>query len=288
MLVAGVVITALALVGSTSSATPPPPPRVMVIADSAFTAVTGNERPLAILTAGFDFEIDVGVCRRLTGASCPDGDYQPPTLVDVVHTLGPSIAPTVIVEVGYNEFVDSFPQSVELAMTTLVDAGVKHILWLTMSELRPQYIAMNEQLAAVAARHPEVELVDWGAASRGHDAWFQGDGVHLGYDGAVAMAHLLRDALVSAIVPPLLATPTRLPVAHVGKPYSAQLVVRGGLEPLRWRVVSGRIGDGLHVLAGGRIVGTPRRSGKLTLSVRVLDEVGQAASLNATVTVARR
>ncbi len=211
-----------------------------------------------------------------------------PTLVDVVQSLGPRIAPTVIVEVGYNEFVDTYPASVELAITTLLAAGVTKILWTTMAEGRPQYIGMNQELEAVAARHPEVEIVDWGSASRGHDSWFEGDGVHLGYYGARAMATLLHDALVAALVPPLVVTPTRLPVAHVGKPYSAQLTARGGMAPYRWRLTSGPLTDGLHVLAGGRIAGTPRRSGKLVLTLRTTDAVAQAASLTATITVSRR
>ena len=108
----------------------------------------------------------------------------PPTLVDVVHALGPAIAPTVVVEVGYNEFADTFPQSVEAAITTLLGAGVTKILWLTLADGRPQYVGMNQVLVAAASRHPELELVDWAAASRGHDSWFQRDGVHLTYDGA--------------------------------------------------------------------------------------------------------
>jgi hypothetical protein len=154
-----------------------------------------------------------------------------------------------------------------------------------MAEVRPQYIGMNQELVAAAGRHPELELVDWGAASRGHDSWFQPDGVHLTYDGGKAMAHLLHDALVDALVPPLVVTPTRLPVAHIGKPYAAQLTARGGMAPYRWRLTSGPLTGGLHLLAGGRIVGTPRRSGRLVLTLQTTDAVAQAASLKATVTV---
>ena len=289
VLIACALIIALTLAGSAASTAAPAPPRVTVIADSAFTAVVGNPQPLAILKAGFDTDIDVGVCRRLTGTSCPDdGGVLPPTLVDVVHALGPRIAPTVIVEVGYNEFADTFPASIELAVETLLAAGVTKILWTTMAEVRPQYIGMNKELVAAAAAHPEVELVDWGTASRGHDAWFQPDGVHLTYDGGKAMADLLHDALMHALVPPLVVTPTRLPVGHVGKPYSAQLTAQGGVAPYRWRLTSGPLTDGLHLLAGGRIVGTPRRSGRLVFTFRTTDAVAQAASLRTTITISRR
>ena len=98
------------LVASGSAAPAPSLPRVTVIADSAFAAVTASQEPLAVLKSGFAVDIDVGICRRLTGTSCPsDGGVAPPTLVDVVHSLGPAIAPTVVVEVGYNEVADTFP-----------------------------------------------------------------------------------------------------------------------------------------------------------------------------------
>ena len=154
-----------------------------------------------------------------------------------------------------------------------------------MAEVRPQYIGMNQELVAAAARHPEVELVDWGAASRGHDSWFQPDGVHLTYDGARAMAHLLHDALVArpratarrhAHAPP---RRTRRQ-ALLGATHRPR---RNGTVPLAADLRPAH--SGLHVLAGGRIVGTPRRSGRLVLTLQTTDAVAQAASLKATVTV---
>ena len=162
------------------------------------------------------------------------------------------------------------------------------ILWLTLADGRPQYVPMNQVLAAAAGRHPEVELVDWAAASRGHDSWFQGDSVHLTYDGALGMAHLLHDALMDALVPPLVVTPTKLPVAHVGKPYSAQLRARGGILPYRWRLTSGPLPTGLHLLSSGRVTGTPHRARKLGLSFRITDAVGQTTRMTTTITIARR
>ncbi len=207
-LAAAAVLIVLTPVASGSAAPTPSLPRVTIIADSAFGAVTGSRQPLAVVKSGFAIDIDVGICRRLTGTSCPfDEDVAPPTLVDVVHSLGPTIAPTVVVEVGYNEFADTFPQSVEAAITTLLGAGVTKILWLTLADGRPQYVPMNQVLVAAASRHPELELVDWAAASRGHDSWFQGDSVHLTYDGALGMAQLLHAALMEALVPPLVVSP---------------------------------------------------------------------------------
>ena len=185
------VIVVLSMVGAAATASTLPP-RVTVIADSAFGAVVGNRDSRAILNAGFEMKIDVGICRRLTGTSCPYQGVEPPTLIDVVHSLGSGIAPTVIVEVGYNDFAETFPQAVEDAIDALLAAGVKRILWVTMAEGRSQYVPMNGMLGAVAGRHPEVRLVDWANTSRSHESWFLGDGVHLTYDGALGMARLLH------------------------------------------------------------------------------------------------
>jgi len=288
-LAAAAVLIVLTPVASGSAAPTPSLPRVTIIADSAFGAVTGSRQPLAVVKSGFAIHIDVGICRRLIGPSCPfDEDVVPPPLVDVVHSLGPTIAPTVVVEVGYNDFADTFPQSVEAAITTLLGAGVTKILWLTMADGRQQYIPMNQVLAAAAGRHTEVELVDWAAASRGHDSWFQGDSVHLTYDGALGMAHLLHDALMDALVPPLVVVSTRLPVAHVGKPYSVQLKARGGILPYRWRLTSGPLPTGLHLLSSGRVTGTPHRARKLGLNFRITDAVGQTTRLTTNITIAGR
>ena len=127
-----------------------------MISDSALAAVQANPEPLAILGQGFDLQLDVGVCRRLTGTSCPDGSNTVPTVIDLVHSLGSAIGPTVVVEVGYDDFADTFPASVEEVVTALLAVGTAHILWVNMSERRPQYAPMNQVLAAAAGRHPEL------------------------------------------------------------------------------------------------------------------------------------
>jgi len=262
------------------------PQRVTVIADSVFGEVVGNRDSRAILSAGFEMKIDVGICRRLTGTSCSYQGVEPPTLIDVVHSLGSGIAPTVMVEVGYNDLAETFPQAVEEAIDGLLAAGVTRILWVTMAEGRSQYVAMNGMLGAVAGRHPEVRLVDWANASRSHESWFLGDGVHLTYDGALEMARLLHSSLVDALVSPLVVPKPRLPIAHPGQRYRARLTARGGVAPYRWRVTSGKLAAGFHLLPGGEITGIPRRSMKMPLSLRVTDAAGQTTTVKTTITTA--
>jgi hypothetical protein len=191
----------------------------------------------------------------------------------------------VIVEVGYNDLVETFPQAVEDAIDALLAAGVRRILWVTMAEGRSQYVPMNGMLGAVAGRHPEVRLVDWANTSRGHESWFLGDGVHLTHDGALGMARLLHTSLVDALVAPLVVPKPRLPIAHSGKRYTAQLTARGGLAPYRWRVTSGQLADGLHLLPGGEITGSSHQRTKMLLGLRVTDAAGQTTSVETTITI---
>jgi hypothetical protein len=209
-----------------------------------------------------------------------------PSVEEVVHSLGRAIGPTVVVEGGYNDFADGFAASVEEVISALLDAGVAHILWVNLSERRPQYAAMNQLVVAAASRHPQVVVIDWNASSFTRDSWFQGDDVHLGYEGAVGMATLVHAAL-EALLPPLVPGTPRLPVGRVGRPYAARLVAQGGTPPYRWRITSSGLPRGLRLLADGRLTGIPRRPAKLRLGFQAMDARGTTATVAAEITVRR-
>ena len=265
-------IAVLALVGTSAAATPP---RVTVIGDSVLTAVEWNATPLAIFEDGLDLQLDIGVCRTLEGVSCPFEGRTVPTLLDVVASLGPDLGETVLIEAGYNDPAAEFPQRVEDAVEALLAAGVKRILWVNMREWQQQYIGMNRTLVAAAARHPQLTIIDWERASHDHYSWFQGDGIHLVYDGAVAMATLLNASLKEAVAAPLAISTQALPVAYVELPYIARLEATGGNGPYSWRITSGPLPRGLHLLADGRITGEPRRSGRFAIVLQATDRYGK-------------
>lgn len=275
------------LAGAAQAGVPaaPPSPRVTVIGDSVLTAVLWNEQPREILERGFDVDMQIGPCRRLTGVSCPFEDGRVPTLIDVVNELGGELGQTVIVEVGYNDDPATFAQSVEEAITTLVGAGAKRILWVNMREKQQQFIRMNKELRTAAGRHPEVTIVDWDSCSRDRYPWFQSDGIHLGYEGAVAMANLLHGELADSFAPPLVVAPTQLPAGKIGRPYSARLVAHGGTAPYSWRSASGPLPRGLRLLVDGRITGTPRKVERLQLTLSAADVFGHEASARVTLTI---
>lgn len=258
-------------------------PQLTVIGDSVLTAVIWNQAPLAILEDGFDVNMQVGVCRTLTGTSCPFEGSRVPTLLDLVRTLGAQLGPNVVVEVGYNDPPGSFQQSVEDSITALLGAGVQRIFWVNLHEWRPQYARMNDTLAAVARRHPQVTVLDWRAYSNNQWSWFQGDGVHLTYAGAVAMATFLHGSVTEGLSP-LDVPDVEAPAATVGQPYDVTFTAAGGIQPYSWSESGVRL-KGLRLLASGRLYGTPTRAGRVSLQMRVTDSFGYTASRRVVVTV---
>jgi hypothetical protein len=275
--------TALGILGlvSLSSATAPgrsavsPDPRVTVIGDSVLTAVIWNVAPRAIVQQSLEVRWEVGVCRRLTGESCPFEGGEVPNLVDTVKQLGPELAPTVVVEMGYNDYEETYPESVEQAIAALLDAGAKHILWVNLREAQGSFVSMNRAVEEAARVHPAVTIVDWNLLSANHPDWFQNDGIHLVYPGAMAMASLLHSAIERSLVPPPAVVPGRLPPARAGRRYTAPLRVRGGIAPVRWTLVSGALPRGLRLLASGRIAGVPLHRARASFVVCATDARGE-------------
>jgi hypothetical protein len=265
---------------------------VTVIGDSITTAVEYDPAARPILAGGIDLDLQLAVCRRLVGDSCPYDGSKPPTLVALLPSL--RLGSTVVVAVGYNDFEDTFAESVETALQALEQAGAKHILWLTLRAERQSYLHMNDIIHAAAERHAEMTIVDWNLYSRSHPDWFQPDGLHLTDVGAIAMATLVHRSLdelglVAAPPVPALAIVTKmLPTARVGRPYVARLIASGGKLPIAWIRVAGTIPRGLHLRRDGRLIGTPRVAGRRTPTLRVTDARGRSVSRRFVVAVSPR
>jgi hypothetical protein len=266
--------TVAGLAGTTAPAGVPGAPQVLLIGDSVATGMQWHNDAIAVLQNNLNVSWQVSVCRRLTGVSCTFQGDTPPTLVDLVGSLG-TVPPIVVVEMGYNDYENTFQASVEQSIQTLLQHGAENILWLTIRQTHHPYIHMNAILAAAAKKHPQLALVDWNMYSRSHLDWFQDDGEHLVDAGGVAMATLIHLAIDKVAIPlKITGTPA---LGHVDNPYSAQLSAAGGIPPYRWQLV-GSPPRGLHLLAGGRIYGTPQRVQRVTVTVRVSDTEGQVAS----------
>jgi hypothetical protein len=255
----------------------PATPHVLVIGDSVGTGITWHTDATAVAERGLDVDWQVAVCRRLIGVSCADATTgeQPPTAVELIDSME-SVPQTVVVEMGYNDYEDTFAEAIDETMQSLVPRGATHVLWLTLHTAEAPYPALNLLLDAAAKRWPQLDLVNWDRWAYGHAAdWFQDDGTHLLDAGGVAMAHLIHGSVVN-LFSPLRDSPATLPPLRRGHPYTASLEPAGGTPPYRFRVVAGAPPRGIHLLADGRIYGEPRSNAALRFTVRLTDADGMS------------
>ena len=190
-------ISVLLFATPASSSAPRPLPRVTLISDSVAAAIVFDTGAKAVLADGVDLFLEPGQARLLGGESAP-GAIAPETALQLIGELGRRLGPTVIVEVGNNDVSSTYGLHMEEALAGLRAAGVQHVLWTTLhtTDAHLGSRTMNAAIAAAAAAHPEVTVVDWNARAAGHPEWFQADGVHLAGGGARALAQLFHETLV--------------------------------------------------------------------------------------------
>jgi hypothetical protein len=272
-LVVSVCLAVLAVAAASAGAAAPP--TVLVIGDSVATGMYWHDDAIAVMQAQLGVYWDVAICRAIDGTSCPFDGERAPTLIQAVEARG-TVPPTVVVEVGYNDPSDVFAGEVDRAMTALTAAGATHVLWLTMRESHAPYATLNALLEQATVRWPQLQLVDWNAASASHPSWFQTDDIHLTPEGGLAMAHLTH-AAVMRVVDPLRvrSTPLQLPL---GRSYRMKLRAQGGTPVYRWRVASGHPPRGFHLLADGTLTTGAARA-RVTITLAVTDADGTTASL---------
>jgi len=280
LLVAAVLGTSASAKQAGSSS--PPPERVTFIGDSIATAIAYNEQSRELLASGIDLDLQLAVCRRLVGDSCPFQGVKPLTLVDLLPTI--QVGSTAVVEVGYNDYEEPFADSVETSLQALRKAGAQRVLWLTLRADRTSYLSMNDMIRAAATRHPELTVVDWNLFSRSHPDWFQDDGLHLNGMGALMMATLIHRTLddlglVAAAPAAKLAITTKaLPAARVGRAYNVRVTASGGTRPIVWTVKAGALPAGLRLTRSGWLRGTPKAAGRPAATLRATDSARRTAA----------
>lgn len=179
-----------------------PLPRVTLISDSVAAAIAFDTGAKAILADGVDLFLEPGQARRLGGENAP-GAVAPPTALQLIATLGRRLGPTVIMCVGYNDDPGGYAQDMDAALAALRAAGVTHVLWTTL-HVTPEhtsYQTIDAAIAAEAAQHPEVTVLDWNGYVGDHPEWLQPDGVHLAGAGPRAFARFLHAGLVRLGIP---------------------------------------------------------------------------------------
>lgn len=266
--------------GSENAATVAVQPRVTAIGDSVLTAILWYETARSILGDGVDLQLEVEVCRRLTGESCPFEGARPPNVLQVVGARGPALGPTVIVAVGYSDPEETFTQAVDETVGALSRVGVTRILWPTYAERSERLAGMNRILRAAATRYRQLTIVDWNAYARDRWGWFQSDGIHLTVAGGVGLATLLHTALVEALAPatPLAVVSRRLTTGYAGRTFATRLRASGGSPPYRWQLTSGPLPKRLHLRPNGLVHGVPVAPGRTRLVFRVTDAAGRSVT----------
>lgn len=162
-------------------------------------------------------------------AAFPDGwsvhvDGQPARFVEQMESqyVRPRLASNpewfgdhVVIAAGYNApFWDwaRFERSIDAMVETLTAAGVKHIHWVTLREVKPEYISaaawrqvqpyywyfptVNAHLEAALARHSNLTLADWRAVADQPGLTY--DAIHLNSQGAALYADVVRRSVIAA------------------------------------------------------------------------------------------
>jgi len=146
-------------------------------------------------------------------------DGNPAMMVDQIEQrlLRPRVASnsrelgdTVIVAAGYNyPYWDpsGFDADIDSMIATLRSGGVQHIIWVTLREVKPDYVSasawrgaqpyywyfptVNAHLRAAAARHPDLILADWSAITDQSGLTY--DSIHLNPTGAGLYSSMLAN-----------------------------------------------------------------------------------------------
>ncbi len=185
-----VLLTAIAL--ASAGAAQAAPPRVTFIADSVADVLLFNPGPFQTLAQGLDLQVLAQPCRKLVDPGCPaENSDHPPSALDTIKQVGTQLGPEVAIEVGYNDFYDSYATGLDQVMNALVAAGVRHVVWVTLVENEGTWAQINQLIRAAPSRWPQVTVADWAPVAAGKSSWFVDD-AHMNYEGAVAFAEFLH------------------------------------------------------------------------------------------------
>ncbi len=171
----------------------------------------------------------------------------------------PSVFGDVAVVAGGHNYpywdVPRFDRSVDSIIAALREAGVKRIYWITLREIKPQFVTpsawrqvqpyswyfpeVNRRLEAAVQRHPDLFLVDWTGAADRDDITY--DAIHLNAVGARVYSELVRDTVLA----------------------TSNLPARNGVSRIAVRGVNGVPADAAAVAVNLTVV-NPRAGGFLT------------------------
>ena len=123
-----------------------------------------------------------------------------------------------------------FDRSVDSMIAALREAGVTRIYWVTLREVKPQFVTpfawrqvqpyawyfpeVNRRLETALQRHPDLVLIDWTTAADRPD--ITSDAIHLNQVGARVYSELVRDTVLATANLPARNSVSTVRVAGVG------------------------------------------------------------------------
>lgn len=136
-------------------------------------------------------------------------------LVKPRHASNPeAFGDHAIVAAGYNYPFwdpDRFDRSVDSMIDTLTSYGVRHVYWVTLREVKPQFVSgaawrqiqpyywyfpeVNDHLEAALDRHSNLTLIDWAAVADRPGITY--DAIHLNNEGAALYSELARSTVMT-------------------------------------------------------------------------------------------
>jgi hypothetical protein len=274
---AALLLVLLAIATTGTAAEPPGAPRVTLLGDSGLGALLWEKDQREKIARGLDLKLEVRACRKLATNSCYQDGVRPPSALETIKDAGTELGPLVVLQVGYNDQPESYGDGLDSVMRAALAAGVEKVVWVTLRASRPNYVEINDAIAAGARRWPQLVVADWDSVSRAK-SWFS-DGVHLTSAGAAGFAGFIRPQLIAACGArcgpggSMLAVRTgTLASARVGRQYRARIVIRGGSPPYRLAVTG--LPRPLRIVDDGTVTGRPRAPGRFRLRVSVVDRSG--------------
>ncbi|CAB4979877.1 unannotated protein [freshwater metagenome] len=181
---------------------------VVVVGDSI---ILGAQGPMvaAFSNAGWGINFDAVVSRSTSAGAA------------AIDAHGMELTDSLVINLGANDAGNtaSYRQKVEQILSST--AGVPHVYWLTIREVRDYYPAANQALREVAAGHPNVTVLDWNAATAGSTGLTSSDGLHLTGSGAAAMTDLVFGAVVNSVIPQIAPAPAPTPPPETVPPATA-------------------------------------------------------------------
>jgi len=160
----------------------PPPGRnsVFVMGDSVLIG-TGSAIPVRL--ADWVVTFDAESSRRLAQG------------IDVLTERRDEIGEAVVVQLG-NNYIEGergdYATQVDEAMAVLSE--VPRVVWVTVAEVSPSRVSINEAIRAAGERHPNLYVADW-AGAMAADPGLTWDAIHLTPSGRQRMAELVARGL---------------------------------------------------------------------------------------------